>query len=159
MLAFAFALWLLTRISLPRPVRRALRPGLGTLGALALAALGFFFLPWLGLGQVRGLAVLVHPIPEWGNAAFGGAAANPLFFSALVPLLLSMVGFRSPPLRGILAGLAVGFAAVLLARAFSGSAAVAFMPAGLASLLWLAVNAVFLLFLARAAMKSAGERA
>lgn len=159
MLAFAFALWLLTRISLPRSVRRALRPGLGTLGALALAALGFFFLPWLGLGQVRGLAVLVRPIPEWGNAVFGGAAANPLFFSALLPLLLSMVGYRSPPLRGILAGLAVGFAAVLLARAFSGSAAVALLPPGLASILWLAVNAVFLLFLARAAMKSAGERA
>lgn len=158
-LAFAFALWLLTRITLPAPVRRALRPGLGTLSALAVAVLGFFFLPWLGLGQARGISALAHPIPEWGNAVFGGVAANPLFFSALLPALLAMVGFRSPPLHGVLAGLAVGFAAVLLSRALSGSAAVAFLPPGLGSILWLALNAAFLLFLARAAMKSAGERA
>jgi hypothetical protein len=121
-----------------RKATRALRPGLGTLGALALAALGFFFLPLLGLGQVRGLVVLVHSIPEWGNAALGGASANPLFFSAPVPLLLSMVGYRSPPLRGVLAGLAVGYAAVLLARAFFWSAAVALLPPGFAPVLWLA---------------------
>jgi serine protease len=152
MLLWALILWLLTRLTLPAPVRRALKPGPGMLIAMALTVLGFFFLPWIGLGSVPGLAVLARPIPEWGKALFGGGVASALFFSALLPLLLSMVSFRSARLRGVLAGLAVGFAIVLLVRTLSGAPSIL-------SVLWLILNETILLLLARAAMKSEGERA
>ncbi len=150
-LLWALVLWLLARLTLPVPVRRVLRPGPGLLGAVVLTVLGFFFLPWLGLGSIPGLAVIARPIPEWGNALSGGAAADALFLSALLPLLLSMVSFRSARLRGVLAGLAVGFAAVLLSRTLAAPSAL--------RVLWLVLNAMVLLLLARAAMKSEGERA
>jgi serine protease len=152
MLLWALILWLLTRLTLPAPVRRALKPGPGMLIAMALTVLGFFFLPWIGLGSVPGLAVLARPIPEWGKALFGGAVASALFFSALLPLLLSMVSFRSARLRGVLAGLAVGFAIVLLVRTLSGAPSIP-------SVLWLILNETILFLLARAAMKSEGEHA
>ncbi len=151
-LLWALLLWAIARVTLPRSARRALRPGAGFFGALALTTLGLFFLPWLGVHSG-----FDSPLPHWGNALFGGAKANPIFYSAIIPILLCMVGFRRAGLRGLLAGLTVGFAAVLLAGALAGTS-VAWMPLGALSRPWLVVNGLVSLLLARALMSQAGAR-
>jgi serine protease len=145
---WALLLWLLARATVPRAARKALKPGLGLLGALALTTLGLFFLPWLGLGSA-----FAGPIPGW----FGGVKANPLFCSALIPLLLT-IGFRQASFRGPLTGVALGFAAVLFARLFSGEVAVGWMPFAFLSVPWLLVNGLVSLLLARALMATEEAR-
>ena len=155
---WAFVLWLITRFSLPKPARAAATPGLGFLAGMALATLGLFFLPWIGLGSVPAANALAGPMPEWGSACCAAAKASPLFYSALIPILFAFVGFRRKGLSGAIAGLAVGFAAVLLYKAFSGNTAVAWMPWSFLSVPWLVVNSLVLVMLARAALRSQGEK-
>jgi serine protease len=83
--------------------------------------------------------------------------ANPLFFSAILPILLCMVGFRRPGARGLLAGLTLGFAAVLLSGALAGTA-VAWMPLSFLSVPWLLVNGLVALLLTRALIGTEGRR-
>lgn len=158
MILWAFVLWLLTRYTLPVPIRKLATPGLGFLGGVILATLGFFFLPWLGLAHLPVLGTLSQPMPEWGQSLTGPGRANPLFFSALIPILFAFVGYRRARLSGLIAGLAVGFAAVLFSRAFSGSAAVAWMPFSFLAIPWLLLNAFVLLLLARAAVRAGAEK-
>lgn len=153
---WAFILWLLARLTLPLPVRKLATPGLGFLGGLLLATLGFFFLPWIGLGHVPVLSTLSAPMPDWG-AGLSAHGANPLFYSALIPILFAFVGFRRSGWQGAIAGIAVGWAAMLLMRAFSGSPAVAWMPVSFLSVPWLIVNVLVLFVLARAALRAMAE--
>ncbi|MGC4113822.1 MAG: S8 family serine peptidase [Myxococcales bacterium] len=154
---WAFLLWLLARFTLPLPVRKLATPGLGFLGGLLLATLGFFFLPWIGLSHLPVLGTLSTPMPEWGAALFGAGKANPLFYSALIPILFAFVGFRRARWQGAIAGIAVGWAAMLLMRAFSGSPAVAWMPFSFLSVPWLILNVLVLFVLARAALRALAE--
>ncbi|HEY3447920.1 MAG TPA: S8 family serine peptidase [Myxococcales bacterium] len=156
---WAFLLWLLARFTLPLPARRLATPGLGFLAGLLLTTLGFFFLPWLGLGHLPVLGTLATPMPEWGAAIFGAGPANPLFYSALIPILFAFVGFRRSGWQGAIAGVAVGWAALLLMRAFSDSPAVAWMPLSFLSVPWLIVNVLVLFVLARAALRASAEDA
>lgn len=136
-------------------VASARRKGLGAkigpsylLGVLAGAS-GLFFLPYVApsLSSLPVIHALTHGMPSWDTSVLGVAGhGNFLFFSALVPLLLLAVGYSSPKLRVPLAGLAVGFAAHL---AFFAAVPMAIG----ASALWLVLNAVACLALARVALQ------
>ena len=77
---------------------------------------------------------------------------NALFFSAAIPLALLAVGYGIPRLRVALAGLAVGVAAHLAFFAVVPMTALHYVPFGFASL-WLAVNAVMCVLIARIALR------
>ncbi|HEX8112993.1 MAG TPA: DUF5942 domain-containing protein, partial [Kofleriaceae bacterium] len=78
---------------------------------------------------------------------------NALFFSALVPLALLVVGYGAPRLRAMLAGVAVGVAAHLAFFAAVPLAAV-HVPSFIGhSTLWLIGNALACLGIARLALR------
>ena len=79
---------------------------------------------------------------------------NALFFSALVPLVLLAIGYGVPKLRGALAGLAIGVAAHLAFFAVVPMSTLHYVPHafGLGAI-WLAVNALACLGLARIALR------
>ncbi len=125
----------------------AIRPGLGlALGALVGSA-GLFFLPRLGgegsaLGVVHGL--LSQGVPAWDGVLLGPAGAgNPIFASALLPLLLGLALYSVTRLRGLLCGFALGVAAHLAVAALLGTTDVWPIPNALGlDQLWLALNAL-----------------
>lgn len=132
-----------------------LSPGFWAMALLAAA--GLFFFKLLGLWTLPGAGpvfeALSFPIPDWERWFFGPGRASPLFYSALIPVVLSIVGSRVASLRGVLAGLCVGFAAFMLYAAFTGAPALAWMPFKILALPWLAVNAIVALVLARGLLK------
>jgi serine protease len=144
-------------------VASARRKGLGVkIGASYFAgvlfgASGLFFLPYVapGLSSVPVMHALTHGLPSWDLGLLGVAGhGNALFFSALIPLGLLALLYGMPRARVPLAGLAVGVAAHLAFFAVVPMFAVSYMPSvfGLGSI-WLAVNAVACLALARLALR------
>jgi serine protease len=114
--------------------RRRLIAGGGLLGGAALAAGAF------GMPLAYGLASV------FGVSAFGSA----LFMSALLPVLATLVLMQIRPLRGLLTGLSLGYAAVLAHAAVVLPTLLTGVPGGpLADRVWLAVNAVAALWVAR----------
>ena len=137
-------------------LRRNKRIALGAsyLGGVVLGASGLFFLPYLApsLSSMAGVHALTHGLPSWDLGLLGASGhGNALFFSALIPLALLAVGYGVPKLRGVLAGLAVGVAAHLAFFAVVPMTAVHYAP--VLGTLWLAVNAVACLGLARVALR------
>ncbi|MBL0218530.1 MAG: peptidase S8 [Myxococcales bacterium] len=141
----------------------ARRKGLGVklgpsyLAGVVFGASGLFFLPYLapGLSSAPVVHALTHGMPSWDLGLLGATGhGNALFFSALIPLGLLAVGYGVPRARGPLAGFAVGVAAHLAFFAVVPMFAVSYMPSvfGLGSI-WLAVNAVVCLGLARLALR------
>lgn len=153
---WALVLWLVTRRTVKPVERLPLRPSLGFLVTLLVTTCGLFFLPWLGIASVPGVQILARPLPEWGNALFGGAAANPLFFSALLPFVATVLFYRRPGLRGVLIGLTLGFGAYLLFRVGTGTPTVAWLPFEILSAPWLVLNAIIALLLGRALLRNEG---
>lgn len=94
-------------------------------------------------GVVAGVSALVFLAP-----------ANALFMSALIPFGLLALGYGAPRLRVATAGVAVGFAAYLVIAALLPATTVGWMPVifGVPAI-WLAVNAVACLGLARLALR------
>jgi serine protease len=135
--------------------RFRLTPGFWVMALLGAA--GFFFLRWLNLGGVPVAgpvsAAISLPIPDWERWIFGPGKANPLFYSALIPIALSIVGSRIRSLRSVLAGLCIGFAAFLGYAAFTGAPAIAWMPFRFLAMPWLVVNALIALILSRGLLK------
>ena len=85
-------------------------------------------------------------------AATGSVSAfgSPLILSALAPLLLTLVLLGVRPLRSLLVGINLGYAAMLLHGAIVLPTLVAGLPGGTGiDRLWLALNAVLALALAR----------
>jgi serine protease len=117
--------------------RQAVALGAGGFAALVIGSSGLFFLPSLG---VPGLHLLAQGLPAW-DQALGGATAHgsPLAYSALIPIgaIALLYGFRR--LRGVLAGLALGFAGHLLAHALFRTSDVRFIPDALDAA-WLVAN-------------------
>ena len=157
---YQFGLGLLMAGAIAASLRR--RGGLGVklgpayLAGVLFGASGLFFLPYLApsLSSVPVVHALTHGLPSWDLAVLGPAGhGNALFFSALVPLLLLAVGYSVPRARAPLAGLAIGVAAHLAFFAVVPLATV-HVPAmfGTGSL-WLAVNALACLGLARLALR------
>ncbi|MBL8969152.1 MAG: hypothetical protein JNK56_01140, partial [Myxococcales bacterium] len=85
-------------------------------------------------------------------AATGSVSAfgSPLVLSALAPLLLTLVLLGVRPLRSLLVGINLGYAAMLLHGAIVLPTLVAGLPGGAGiDRLWLALNALLALALAR----------
>jgi serine protease len=125
---------------------------------LLLATVGVFFARW-AFGGAKGLAADVVdfvslPIPDWQRIIFGrGRLANPLFYSALIPLVGSMIAIGIRSLRPLVAGLAMGFAGFLAYAAWTRAPGLSYLPFHFLALPWLIVNAVICLVLARAMLK------
>ncbi|QRK05788.1 peptidase S8 [Archangium violaceum] len=125
---------------------------------LVLATVGVFFArSWFGgasgvAGDVVDAAYL--PIPDWQRIIFGrGKMANPLFYSSLIPLLLSFLAIKFRGLRPAIGGLALGFAGFLAYAAWSKAPALAWMPFTFLAVPWLVVNTFICLFIARALLR------
>jgi len=138
------------------------RGGLGVklgpsyLAGVVLGASGLFFLPYVapGLSNLPVVHALTHGLPSWDLAVLGPAGhGNPVFFSALVPLALLVIGYGVPRARGLLAGVTIGVAAHLAFFAAVPLAAV-HVPAVLGTgALWLLGNAAVCLGLARLTLR------
>jgi serine protease len=133
------------------------RLGVGYFAGVVLGASGLCFLPYVapGVSSLPGVAMLTHGMPSWDLSLLGPAGhGNALFFSALAPLLLLAVGYGVPRLRAPLAGVAIGVAAHLAFFAVVPLTTIHYVPAafGVATI-WLVVNAVACLGLARLALK------
>ena len=131
--------------------------GGGYLAGVVIGASGLFFLPYLApaLSSEPVIGALTRGMPSWDLSLLGPAGhGNALFFSALVPLGLLAIGYGVPKLRAPLAGLAIGVAAHLAFFAVVPMTTVQWMPSvfGLESI-WLAVNAVACVLLARLALR------
>lgn len=137
--------------------RRAVKLGAGYLAGVVLGASGLFFLPYVapGVASATGMELLTRGLPSWDLALLGPTGhGNALFFSALLPLGLLALGFGVPRLRAALAGVSIGVAAHLAFFAAVPLAPIQYVPSvfGLGSI-WLAVNALACLGLARLALR------
>jgi len=139
--------------------RRGLGVKLGPsyIAGVAIGASGLFFLPYIApaLSSAPVIGTLTRGLPSWDLSLLGPTGhGNALFFSALVPLGLLAIGYGVPKLRAPLAGLAIGVAAHLAFFAVVPMTSVQWMPSvfGLESI-WLAVNAVACVLLARLALR------
>ncbi len=125
---------------------------------LMLATVGVFFARSL-FGGASGAAgdvvdAVSLPIPDWQRIIFGrGKLANPLFYSAIFPLLLSFIAIKFKGLRPAIGGLALGFAGFLSYAVWSGAPGLAYMPFTFLAKPWLVVNTLACLFIARAMLK------
>ncbi|MCA9669114.1 MAG: peptidase S8 [Myxococcales bacterium] len=132
--------------------------GPGALLGLLVGSAGLFFLPALGVA-LPGTAgqILTNGVPSWDIGLFGAAAhGNPLFFSALLPLALAVVGFGVRRLRGLIFGLSVGVAAHLVFHVLWRTADVQWIPnpfGGVLDSAWLCINAVACLAVATVVAK------
>ncbi|HZI11694.1 MAG TPA: S8 family peptidase [Myxococcus sp.] len=125
---------------------------------LLLSTVGAFFMrTWFGdapgaAGDVAHVTSL--PIPDWERIIFGrGKTVNPLFYSALIPLLLSLPSIKWKGMRAAAGGLALGFAGFLAYAAWAGAPALAWMPFTFMAKPWLGFNTVVCLIIARAMLK------
>ncbi|NOK05773.1 MULTISPECIES: S8 family serine peptidase [Myxococcus] len=125
---------------------------------LLLSTVGAFFLRgWFGgaegaAGDVLQVASL--PLPDWERIIFGrGRTVNPLFYSALIPLLLSLPAIKWRGLRSAMGGLALGFAGFLAYTAWAGAPALAWLPFAFLAKPWLGFNTVICLVIARAMLQ------
>ncbi|KFE66637.1 S8 family serine peptidase [Hyalangium minutum] len=125
---------------------------------LVLATVGMFFArSWFGGAAGAsgdGVDALWLPIPDWQRIIFGrGKLANPLFYSALIPVVLSFFAIKFRGLRPAIGGLALGFAGFLSYAAWSKAPGLAYMPFTFLAMPWLVVNAIISVFIARAMLK------
>ncbi|NVB78169.1 MAG: hypothetical protein HOV81_07235, partial [Kofleriaceae bacterium] len=139
--------------------RRGLGVKLGPsyLVGVLVGASGLFFLPYIApaVSSLPVVHALTQGLPSWDLALLGPTGhGNALFFSALVPLGLLALGYGVPKLRAPLAGLAIGVAAHLAFFAVVPMTSVQYMPSAFGlEAMWLALNAVICLFLARLALQ------
>ena len=116
--------------------------------AAVMASSGLFFLPLLSSGATPPCWMFTTAFPSWGLHMLGAPMhGNPLLFSALVPVVLSLIVVDIRPFRSLVAGLAAGWSAHLIFAALSGTVSVLFIP-GVIGTLWLLANGLFLIFLA-----------
>lgn len=125
---------------------------------LVLATVGVFFARSI-FGGASGTAgdvvnAVSLPIPDWQRIIFGrGKLANPLFYSAIIPVVLSIAAIKFRGLRPAIGGLALGFAGFLGYAAWSRAPGLAYMPFTFLAIPWLVVNTLICVFIARAMLK------
>ncbi len=122
---------------------------------LVLVTIGmFFFRYFLAPSELSTLFTL--PIPEWlSKIIFGrGSLANPIVYSALIPVVLSIIAIKFTAWRPVIGGLALGFAGILGYSAWAGAPALAWLPFTFLAIPFLVVNAMVCLFVARAMLRT-----
>ena len=126
----------------------------GFLVPMVLTTMGVFFVQRFVEPSALTTAVTL-PIPDWLNRIiFGrGALANPIIYSAAIPIVVSLFAIKFKGLRAPVGGLAIGFAGILGYSAWANAPALAWMPFTFLAIPWLAVNAIVCLFIARAMLK------
>ena len=154
---FQFGLGLLLAGAVAASTRKRIKLGAGYLAGTLVGASGLFFLPYIfpSLSSVPALYTLTHGLPSWDLSLLGPSGhGNALFFSALVPLALLAIGYGVPKARPVLAGIAVGVAAHLAFFAAAPLTTLHYVPAvfGL-GVIWLAVNAIACIGIARLALR------
>ena len=125
---------------------------------LLLSTVGAFFLKWISghfsVGVDSMLETAAIPIPDWQRFLFGrGSLANPAFYSALVPIVGSLIGIGWKGARPVIGGIAIGFGAFLAYAAWAKAPALAYLPFTFLARPWLLVNAVVCLFISRAMLR------
>jgi len=150
---FQFGLGLLLAAGIAASARRK-KLGLGYLAGVGVGAAGLFFLPYIApsLSSMPIVHALTHGLPSWDLSLLGvGGHGNALFFSAALPLAALAIGYGMPKLRPALAGLSIGVAAHLAFFAVVPMFAIHYAPVWAS--LWLGLNAVACLVLARLALR------
>ncbi|WP_342374259.1 S8 family peptidase [Myxococcus stipitatus] len=151
----AFVLLTLRGRERPGYLNALLRPAF--LVPLVLSTVGVYFVRvWFAgtegvAGQVTQMISL--PIPDWERIIFGRGAVNPLFYSALIPIIVSLPAIGWKGLRPAVGGLALGFAGFLAYSAWAGAPALSWMPFAFLAKPWLGINTVICLVVARAMLK------
>ena len=120
---------------------------------MIVGACGLFFLPFFGITGITPSIlknILCSGFPQWDMAFFGiNSHQHPLFYSALVPLLLALPLFAIPAnfLRQTVIGFTMGVGAHLFYAALSNDALMVIIPKELGGL-WLHANVIICVFIA-----------
>ncbi|NTX07893.1 peptidase S8 [Myxococcus sp. CA051A] len=151
----AFVLLTLRGRERPGYLNALLRPAF--LVPLLLSTVGVYFVrTWfVSSADVTGSVVEMAslPIPDWERIIFGRRTVSPLFYSALIPVLLSLPAIGWKGLRPAVGGLALGFAGFLAYSAWAGAPALSWMPFTFLAKPWLGFNTVLCIVVARAMLK------
>jgi len=151
----AFVLLTLRGRERPGYLNSLLRPAF--LVPLLLSTVGVYFVrTWfVSSADVTGSVVEMAslPIPDWERIIFGRRTVSPLFYSALIPVLLSLPAIGWKGLRPAVGGLALGFAGFLAYSAWAGAPALSWMPFTFLAKPWLGFNTVLCIVVARAMLK------
>jgi serine protease len=148
----AFVLLTLTKKERPGFLNVLITPGFAL--PLVLTTVGAFFVQYLiepsGLSTAAAL-----PVPDWLNRIiFGrGSLANPLVYSALIPMVASFFTIGLKSMRPVVGGLSIGFAAILGYTLWAQAPGLAWLPFKFLAMPWLGFNALICLFVARAMLK------
>lgn len=157
--AFGWAAAMLAFVLLTLSVKE--RPGYlnvlvkpGFLVPMLLATVGAFAVQYVASPSAVSTMITL-PIPDWLNKIiFGrGELANPIVYSATIPVVASFFAIKWKNLRPIVGGLAIGFAGILGYTIWANAPALAWMPFTFLAIPWLAVNSIVCLFVARAMIK------
>jgi serine protease len=128
--------------------------GVKSILGVVFGASGLWFLKCLGLGiaSIPVLGLFTEPMPQWDGALFGASWHFTALWASAIPIFaLTVLLLGAKKLRGLLVGLAFGWAAHLLLSAIFMPADVQLIP-GVASVfdrIWLIINAGALFILAR----------
>ncbi|MGA9520547.1 MAG: S8 family peptidase [Myxococcaceae bacterium] len=125
---------------------------------LLLATVGVFVVRLFPGAAAEGANALVDavalPIPDWERIIFGrGKLANPLFYSALIPIVASVVALKAKSLRPLIGGLSLGFGGFLAYAAWSRAPGLAYLPFEFLAVPWLVLNAAVCLLITRAMVR------
>ncbi|CBN55598.1 MULTISPECIES: S8 family peptidase [Kamptonema] len=127
----------------------------GFSGGLVAGSSGLFFLKGLYIFDLPQwpLRMMGSSIPEFGNTIQGSAMLNPIFASALIPFVLIALFLGHQEWKWIAIGSAIGVSSCLAVSA-AVSPAVWGVGTGLPAQIFLIVNALLCLVIARLALKS-----
>ncbi len=150
----AFVLLTLGKKERPGLLNILLKPGFFL--PLLLTSVGVFFMQYVAQPSEVTTA-LALPLPDWLNRIiFGrGSLANPLVYSAAIPVVGTLFALRFKSWRSVVGGLAIGFGGILAYSAWAHSPALAWLPFTFLAIPWLLTNALVCLFIARAMLKKA----
>jgi serine protease len=148
----AFVLLTLARKERPGYLNVFASPGF--LVPMLLTTVGAFFVSMV-LEPSATTTLITLPIPDWLNRIiFGrGSLANPIVYSAIIPVVASLFAIKLKGIRPAVGGLAIGFAGILGYSAWANAPALAWLPFTFLAIPWLAFNALVCLFVARAMLK------
>ena len=122
---------------------------------LVAGSSGLFFLRGLYLFDAPQwpFRVMGSSIPELGNAIQGTSALNPIFASVLIPGFLILLLLGHPQARWFAIGTALGIS-VCLATSAAIAPSLMWLGSGLGARLFLGINALLCLGLARLALRT-----